>query len=263
MDKYQSSVNSQELSMKGGEESDVARRRRLSDVHARGRIAALISRVPPQSLGPIRSIIVASLSEKGKRRMKEKRGCVVMVVVMVAICLGLVACASAPMSSAKKADQQDEVRDMAKMTLDQLYAKNPAARGVITSAAGYAVFSDFGFKLLFMGGAKGAGIAVNNATKEETFMKMAEFQPGLGLGANKFRMVFVFENPAAFNSFVTSGWEAGANVMATAKTKTAGGALTGAVSVSEGVYMYQITEAGLIVGVSITGAKYYKDKELN
>jgi hypothetical protein len=44
-------------------------------------------------------------------------------------------------------------------------------------AAGYAVFSDFGFKLLYAGGAKGNGIAVNNATKQETFMKMMELQP--------------------------------------------------------------------------------------
>jgi lipid-binding SYLF domain-containing protein len=195
--------------------------------------------------------------------MKQKRMYAAMVVAMVALCLGLVACATTPMSSSKKAEQQDEVRDMAKMTLSQLYAKNPAARGAVTKAAGYAVFSDFGFKLVFMGGAKGAGIAVNNATKQETFMKMAEFQPGLGLGADKFRVVFIFENPAAFNSFVTSGWEAGANTMAAAKTKTAGGALAGAITVSQGVYMYQLTEEGLIVGVSLTGAKYYKDKDLN
>jgi lipid-binding SYLF domain-containing protein len=195
--------------------------------------------------------------------MKEKRLSVLMAVTALVLCLGIVACATTPMSAAKKADQQDEVRDMARTTLAQLYAKNPAAQSAITSAAGYAVFSDFGFKVLFMGGAKGAGIAVNNATKQETFMKMAEFQPGFGLGADKFRVVFVLENAAAFNSFVTSGWEAGANVMAAAKTKTAGGALAGAVTVSEGVYMYQITEAGAIVGVSLTGAKYYKDKELN
>ncbi len=94
-------------------------------------------------------------------------------------------------------------------------------------------------------------------------MKMAELQPGLGIGAEKYRVVFVFENPAAFNNFVTSGWEAGANVMAAAKNKTQGGAMTGAVSVSEGVYMYQLTEEGLIVGVSLTGAKFYKDKDLN
>ena len=195
--------------------------------------------------------------------MKDKRRDVVMMAALMILCLGLAACATTPMSPAKKADQQDEARDMAKLTLDQLYAKNPAARGAVTKAAGYAVFSDVGFKVLIMGGAKGAGVAVNNATKQETFMKMAELQPGLGIGAEKYRVVLIFEDPAAFTSFVTSGWEAGANAMAAAKTKTAGGALSGAVTVSQGVYMYQLTEEGLIVGVSLTGAKFYKDKDLN
>ena len=195
--------------------------------------------------------------------MNRKRMYAVMVVVMVALCLSLAACATAPMSASKKAEQQEEVRNMANQTLEQLYAKNPDARGVVANAAGYAVFSDFGFKVVFMGGAKGEGIAVNKATRQETFMKMAEFQPGLGLGANKFRVIFIFENQEAFNSFITSGWEAGANAMAAAKSKDAGGAIRGGVTVSEGVTMYQITEQGLIVGVSITGAKYYKDKDLN
>ena len=159
--------------------------------------------------------------------MKKEGRHVVMVVAMVVLCLGLAACATTPMSSSKKAEQQDEVRDMAKTTLTQLYVQNPGAQQVVTKAAGYAVFTDYGFKLLIMGGAKGAGVAVNNATKQETFMKMAEFQPGLGIGAEKYRVVFVFENPAAFNNFVTSGWEAGANAMAAAKTKTQGGALSG------------------------------------
>ena len=94
-------------------------------------------------------------------------------------------------------------------------------------------------------------------------MEMAEFQPGLGLGAAKYRVVFIFETPDAFNSFVTSGWEAGANAMASAKTKTEGGALAGAVTVSEGVKMFQLNGEGAIVGVSLTAAKFYKDKALN
>ena len=94
-------------------------------------------------------------------------------------------------------------------------------------------------------------------------MKMAEFQPGFGFGAAKFRIVFIFETLEAFNSFVTSGWEAGANAMASAKTKAEGGALAGAVTVSNGVKMFQLNDEGAIVGVSITAAKYYKDKELN
>jgi lipid-binding SYLF domain-containing protein len=187
----------------------------------------------------------------------------VMVVAIAVLCLGLAACATTPMSASQKAEHQNELRDTAKKTLAQLYAKNPAAQSAVTKATGYAVFTDYGFKLMFMGGAKGAGIAVNNSTKQETFMKMEELQPGLGVGADKFRAVLVFENPKAFESFVTSGWELGANAMAAAKSKTAGGGLAGAILVSEGVYMYQLTVEGVIVGVSVTGAKYSKDKDLN
>lgn len=186
-----------------------------------------------------------------------------LVTLVVALSLFLVSCATAPMSKSEKEQQQASVRDMANKALAELYAKSPAAKTDISKAAGYAVFSDFGFKFIFMGGAGGSGVAVNNATKQETFMKMAEFQPGLGFGAAKFRIVFIFETLEALTSFVTSGWEAGANAMAIAKTKGEGGALAGAVTVSKGVKMIQLNDEGGIVGVSLTAAKYYKDKELN
>jgi lipid-binding SYLF domain-containing protein len=100
-------------------------------------------------------------------------------------------------------------------------------------------------------------MAVNNATKQETFMEMLELQPGLDLGAQKYRLVFIFENPDAFNEFVKSGWELGANAMAAAKDdKGQGGGGAGSVTVSDGVKMYQLSDTGVIVGVSITGAKY-------
>jgi lipid-binding SYLF domain-containing protein len=116
---------------------------------------------------------------------------------------------------------------------------------------------------MFMGGARGKGLAVNNGTKQETFMEMLELQPGMGLGASKFRVVFTFETQEAFDKFVNSGWEFGANAMAEAKAKSKGGAVSGAVSVAKGVEMYQLDDQGLVVGVSLTGAKYYKDKQLN
>jgi lipid-binding SYLF domain-containing protein len=182
---------------------------------------------------------------------------------VVLMFLGLSACSTAPISKSDKEQQQDSVRDMAGKTLAQLYAKHPAAKEAVAKAAGYAVFSDFGFKVWTLGGARGKGVAVNNATKQDTFMEMLEFQPGMGFGASKFRAVFIFEASDAFNTFVSSGWEFGANAMADAKTKTEGGALAGAVTVSKGVKMFQLNDEGAIVGVSLTAAKYYKDKELN
>jgi lipid-binding SYLF domain-containing protein len=195
--------------------------------------------------------------------MKKKTRSVVIVLAMALLSLALVSCATTPSSTADKAEKQASVRDMANKTLSDLYAKNPAAKAEIAKAAGYAVFSDFGFKFVWLGGAGGSGLAVNNATKQETFMKMVEFQPGLGLGAAKFRLVFVFATQEALNSFVTSGWEAGANAMASAKTKTEGGALAGAVTVSKDVKMFQLNDEGAIAGVSVTAAKYYKDQDLN
>ena len=179
------------------------------------------------------------------------------------LCLGIAACATTPLTPSDIAEQQDSLRNMANQALSQLYSNNPGAQSVVTTASGYAVFSDIGFKLIYAGGSKGKGIAVNNATGQETFMKMMELQPGLGLGAEKFWLVFVFETPAAFNNFVTSGWEAGANAMLAAKSQTRGGAIAGAVTVAQDVYLYQLTEKGLMVGISVTGAKYSRDEELN
>jgi lipid-binding SYLF domain-containing protein len=184
---------------------------------------------------------------------------VLFLIVFAAGCAG-----TKSKSQSEKNAARDSVRTLTAQTLDQLYQKEPAAKGAVAGAAGYAVFSDFGFKIMVMGGAGGKGMAVNNATKQETFMKMAEFQPGLGVGAEKYRLVFIFENPDAFNKFVTSGWELGANAMAAAKDdKGEGGGGGGAVTVSDGVKMYQLSDTGAIVGVSITGAKYYKDDDLN
>jgi lipid-binding SYLF domain-containing protein len=195
--------------------------------------------------------------------MKKQTRILITMIVMMGLCLGMIACSTTPKSKSEKDAARDEVRTMTAQSLNQLYQKEPAAKGAVANAAGYAVFSDFGFKVLFMGGAGGKGMAVNNATKQETFMEMGEFQPGLGLGAEKYRIVLIFENPAEFNKFITSGWEVGANAMAAAKDKNEGGGAAGAMTVSEGVKMYQLSETGAIVGVSITAAKYYKDDDLN
>ena len=195
--------------------------------------------------------------------MKKKMQKMIIPAVMVTLYLTMLGCSSTPKTQSAKDDQRDSIRAMTEQTLAGLYKNEPAAKGAVAGAAGYAVFSDFGFKVMFMGGAHGKGMAVSNATKQETFMKMTELQPGLGVGAEKFRLVLIFENPEAYNKFVTSGWEFGANAMAAAKSGSEGGGAAGAVSFTEGVKMYQISDTGAIVGVSITGAKYYKDKDLN
>ena len=167
------------------------------------------------------------------------------------------------MSQSQVEEQRASIRDMASETLSQLYREYPEAKSMVHRAAGYAVFSNFGMKYLFMGSATGQGVAISHVTKRETYMKMVELQPGYGFGAQQFKIVFLFDTQDAFDSFVNSGWEFGGSGAATAQTGTQGGSAGLGVSVSPGVTMYQISGTGAIVGVSVTGAKYYKDDALN
>jgi len=158
---------------------------------------------------------------------------------------------------------RNEIREGAKTILTRLYKVQPSARKAIESAAGYAVFSNFGMKILFAGGGTGHGVAVDQVTKKETFMKMVEVQAGLGMGIKKFKAVFVFQNKQALDAFVNSGWEASAQSSAAAIDGDKGVALQGAIIVSPGVWVYQITDQGLALDATLKGTKYYKNDELN
>ena len=164
---------------------------------------------------------------------------------------------------ADKAKEQAEVRKAGQDALAAVYKAAPSARKAVESAAGYAAFSNFGMKILVAGGGSGKGIAVNNKTKAMTYMKMAEVQAGLGFGAKKFQVVWVFETEAALNNFVNSGWELGAQATAAAKAGDKGSAYQGAVGVSPGVWIYQVTDKGLALELTAKGTKYYKDSDLN
>jgi lipid-binding SYLF domain-containing protein len=166
----------------------------------------------------------------------------------------------------KKEEIQQEkadIRNMVKKTLDKLYKLQPAAKKSISQSSGYAVFNNFGMKIFVAGSGSGKGILFDKKKNTEIFMKMIEAQAGLGIGVKKFSVVFVFENHKDVNEFVNSGWEFGGQASAAAKLGEEGGAYAGAMSVSPGVWMYQMTGDGLALELTGKGTKYYKDKDLN
>ena len=164
---------------------------------------------------------------------------------------------------AAKKQKRADVRQMTGETLTRLYKAQPSAKKVVESAAGYAVFSNFGMKIFVAGGGSGKGLAVNNKTKKETFMKMVEVQAGFGLGVKKFKLVWVFENQNLLNDFTESGWTLSGQTTAAAKLNEDGGAVAGAMSVSPGIWLYQLTDDGLALELTAKGTKYYKDDALN
>jgi lipid-binding SYLF domain-containing protein len=159
--------------------------------------------------------------------------------------------------------QRADIQKMANETLERLYTTQPSAKKAIQKAAGYAVFSNFGMKILFAGGGSGKGIAVINKSGQTTFMKLIEVQAGFGMGVKKFRLIWVFENQSDLDIFINSGWEFGGQATAAAQASGEGGALAGAMSVKPGVWLYQLTDDGLALELTAKGTKYYKDANLN
>lgn len=190
--------------------------------------------------------------------MKVKRFLVASTICLIAIG------SFAADDEKEKQEERTEIRQMAQETLTRLYKAEPSAQAAIRKAYGYAVFSNTGIKILLGGSGRGEGLAFNNKTKKETFMKMFEIQAGLGMGVKKFRVVFVFDNQKVFDSFVNSGWQFGGQTSAAAKTSPEkGGSMQGAASVSDGIWMYQMTDKGLALEITAKSTKYSKDDDLN
>jgi lipid-binding SYLF domain-containing protein len=186
-----------------------------------------------------------------------------MTRVRLSIACGMVLLTTLTVVAKTKEEKQAEARKKAHDTLQRLYKARPSAQAAIKSAAGYAVFNNGGAKILVAGAGRGSGIAVDNATQKVTYMKMREIQAGLGMGVKKFSTIFVFEKPAGLAQFINSGWEFGGQSTAAAKTGDSGGSLQGAVVVSPGVWMYQLTDKGLALELTGKGTKYFKDDDLN
>jgi len=185
-------------------------------------------------------------------------------VVLGALFCGLMlGCQSKPETAEDKSSMQADTRTTVTSTLDRLYEVQPKSKDAVAKSAGYAVFNNFGMKIGVAGSGTGKGIAINNKTKQETFMRMAELQAGLGLGVKKFSLVWVFETQEAYDNFINKGWEFGAQANASAQAGDQGGSLAGALAVAPGVWLYQMTDAGLALELTAKGTKYYKDTGLN
>ena len=195
--------------------------------------------------------------------MKIKKMVPMTIAIILLLSFTVMALPSLAASKKEIAQEKADIRKVANETLARLYKLQPSAKKAIAKSAGYAVFSNFGTKIFVAGGGSGKGYAVDNKTKKETFMKMIEVQAGIGFGIKKFRLVWVFEYKKDLTEFINSGWEFGAQSTVAAKAGDEGGGFAGAMSVSPGIWLYQLTDDGLALELTGKGTKYYKDDDLN
>ena len=178
-------------------------------------------------------------------------------LIMLSLCIS--GCATSGKSPVEK---RKVILDMKNEVLTELYKEKPDVKQQIAGAPGYAVFSNVNVNIIFASFGGGYGVAKNNKTGKDTYMKMGEVGVGLGLGAKDFRVVFVFHNEKSYNYFIEHGWAFGAQTDAAAKSSDKGGAVGGEISAND-ITIYQLTETGLALQATVKGTKYWKDDSLN
>ena len=168
--------------------------------------------------------------------------------------LMIVSTASAGIFNSRE-EQRTEITAESATTLERLFAESARAERLYESAYGYATFSIIKVSLGVTGGG-GQGIAVNKATGDRTYMRMGTGGLNFGAGGQLYQLVFLFEDEKSFEDFVNEGWEAGASANAVAGTL---GANAGT-SFINGIAVYQLTEAGLMLQLDISGTKYWQSR---
>ena len=168
-----------------------------------------------------------------------------------------------PDKSLSITERQKLVGDMETQTLQKLYTQDAAAEAKVKNAAGYGVFANGNVNVILASFGGGYGVVVDNATSQRTYMKMGTGGLGLGIGAKDYRQVFIFKTNEVLNKFVTSGWEFGGHADAAAKAGESGGALDAEGAIGKDIEVYSMTESGLALQATVTGAKYWKDDDLN
>ena len=160
-------------------------------------------------------------------------------------------------------DDRNKIRKMSKEVLGKLYEEQPETREIVKSAKGYAVFSNVGVNIIFFSAGGGSGVVRDNRNDSETFMNMGTAGVGLGIGVKDFRAVFVFHSDKALDNFVEKGWDFSGQADAAAKSTDKGAEGSTAGSALNGVSVYQLTEAGLVIQATLQGTKYWKSEKLN
>jgi lipid-binding SYLF domain-containing protein len=177
---------------------------------------------------------------------------------IAAILVAVFAMSFALSARAKDAGKKERIDLSAKEVMAKLFEKNSDAKSLYNKCFGYAVFTATKVTVGASGGG-GRGVAIERASGKRTYMKMATGGVGVGLGAQRTEIVFLFEDKATFNNFLEHGWGGGAGASAAAGSAGA----NARAEFKNGIAVYQFTKAGLVASADISGTKYWKDNDLN
>ncbi len=184
------------------------------------------------------------------------------ISIVICMTLSLIIAGCSTTAGRTKSEKRQAVLAMKNNVLSDLYKVKPDVKAQISSAPGYAVFSNVNVNIILASFGGGYGVVKNNKSGKHTYMKIGEVGLGLGLGVKDFRVIFVFHNTKTMERFIEQGWAFGAQADAAAKASDKGVAVGGEATV-DNFTIYQLTKTGLALQATVKGTKYWRDDSLN
>lgn len=179
-------------------------------------------------------------------------------LLLFAITSATFAVASAQSGTTEADLRRQEIDLNAQATLEKLFKQKAGAKELFDQAAGYAVFSATKAGFVVTGG-RGTGVAINKSTGQRTYMRMITGGIGLGVGAQTYDLVLMFEHELQLSRFIQGAWDATTTAQAAAGTE----GVTFASSFVDGVAVFQITDKGLMAQADISGTRFRVVHDLN
>jgi len=174
----------------------------------------------------------------------------------------LAACTATGVNSGTVEERREAILNMRQEVLTELFSLRPDLRSQVSEAAGYAVFTNANINVILASFGGGVGITRNNATREDTYMRMGEIGIGIGAGVQDFRAVFIFHSEPALERFLDVGLSFGGSADAAARAGDLGAAVSGN-AIADNVSVYQLTQSGLALQATVRGTRYWRHGELN
>ena len=180
------------------------------------------------------------------------------VLALALACIGLPACTTTgPHDTEQYSSNRSTIDSKVDATLARLYDAAPASRDLVSRAAGVLVFPSVLNVGLVVGGEHGDGaLRVNGITVD--YYSTSGGSIGLQAGAQTKAEVVIFMTQDSLDKFRASrGWTAGADAtIAVAKIGANGSVDTE--TMHRPIVGFVLTNAGLMAGVSLEGAKFSK-----
>ncbi len=170
----------------------------------------------------------------------------------LALLLTIALSGCATLSPAERDAKKAELDVMAETTIETLVATTPQAREVLDQSAGYMVIDLKVTKIPVFGAGKGYAVVVDRRTSTRSYLEVSRFEIGGGLGAQAFKVVVVFSDPALLGKAEGGVWHYEAGAELTAGSSSSEGP---AHKQPKGFQAYRIAESGAAATVTVRIAR--------